>query len=417
MADLNIPYNNGNIESIYQQDKMGNNPSNPDSVPSANYLPISNNNSGKNGLTYGIVPMYADKLAEDGELPSLSMDDNGVSANIINKPFNTTNIFEMDYFKGLKHSRNLFNLDEIDLHNKTYRFGILNPNMALSGVREVLFFTKPDLSILKRNDITGKVYDTLNGGLAGRTFWEEMLTKRRTTINSLQGSVDGWTDPFNHLLQNTVSSNLEIPGLSSEGIETTKNAYGVNITYRGSSEASNDSFDFSLEFKDTKWLDVYYYFKMYEEYETLKHHGAVAPWKPYISSKILHDQFAIYKFLLDDDNETILYYAKFWGVYPKSLPRDTFSNTSFDTGITYSIEFKGQFFDDSDPIILREFNDLAAPLYNDGKVCKYRIDVYNDLVGRIDGRAAKCAYVVQEPAKRSPTGFVYKLKWKGSDAE
>ena len=105
MADLNIPYNNGNIESIYQQDKMGDNPSNPDSVPSANYLPISNNNSsrsGKNGQTYGIVPMYADKLEEDGELPSLSMDDNGVSANIINKPFITSNIFEMDYFNLVK---------------------------------------------------------------------------------------------------------------------------------------------------------------------------------------------------------------------------------------------------------------------------------------------------------------------------
>ena len=402
MADLNIPVHNGNIESIYQQDKSSSTLSNPDHVPS--------------------TPVIG---TDSTGLPIYSMEDNGKSVSIINNPFTTDKIYSMDYFKGLKHSKNLFDSEELNLYDNTYRFGILNPSMALSGVREVLFFTKPDLSIMTRNDETGDVGTSLNPALASRTFWAEMFNindiksgkpyiRRYDAIRMLQGSIDDWIDPFNHLLQNTVSSNLEIPGLSSEGIETTKNAYGVNITYRSSSEASNDSYDFSLEFKDTKWLDVYYFFKMYEEYETLKHHGIVKPWGPYISSKILHDQFAIYKFLLDDDNETILYFAKFWGVYPKSLPRDTFSNASFDNGITYSIEFKGQFFDDSDPAILSEFNSIARPYYNS---LKYRVDVYNDLLGRIDGRPARAALVVQEPAKRSPTGYVYKLKWKGSDEE
>lgn len=390
MPSFNLPTHNGVIESIYQQDKSGGTTSNSDHA--SNGIIIDSNGN---------------------EAPS--MNDGGTSVSIVNNPFNTNKIFNMDYFKGLKHSRNLFDTDEIDLYNKTYRFGILNPNMALSGVREVLFFTKPDLSLFSRdiNDAAAKT-NILSSDLKGRTFWEEMFQTRKPAMMALQGSADGWTDPFNHLLQNTVSSNLSIPDLSSEGIESTKNSYGVNITYRSSSEASNDSFDFSLEFKDTKWLDVYYFFRMYEEYETLKHHGAVKPWKPYIYNKILHDQFAIYKFLLDDDNETVIYFAKYWGVYPKSLPRDTFSNTAFDTGITYSIDFKGQFFDDSDPIIIDEFNRLSASYFNDQR---YRVDVYNDILGRIDGRAATSAYVFKEESKRSPTGFVWKLKWKGSDAE
>lgn len=391
MASINTRTHNGVIESIYQQDKSGSNPSNPDRAGNSRIIDSNGN----------IAP---------------SMNDAGVSASIVNHPFETDKIFEMDYFKGLKHSRNLFSTDEIDLYNKTYRFGLLNPDMALSGVREVLFFTKPDLSLFSRGDTDFKAETplSLTKDLQGRTFWQEMFEQRMDAMMALQGSADGWNDPFNHLLQNTVSSNLSIPDLSSEGIESTKNAYGVNITYRSSSEASNDSFDFSLEFKDTKWLDVYYFFRMYEEYETLKHHGAVKPWKPYICNKILHDQFAIYKFLLDDDNETVIYFAKYWGVYPKSLPRDTFSNTAFDTGITYSIDFKGQFFDDSDPIIIDEFNRLSASYFNKQK---YRVDVYNDVLGRIDGRAATSAYIFKEESKRSSTGFVWKLKWKGSDVE
>jgi len=71
-------------------------------------------------------------------------------------------------------------------------------------------------------------------------------------------------DLFNNLLGNTVSSNLEVPGLSSDVIESANSMFGVNIQYHGSSESSNDNFDFSLEFKDTKLLHVYSFFKAYE---------------------------------------------------------------------------------------------------------------------------------------------------------
>ena len=92
-------------------------------------------------------------------------------------------------------------------------------------------------------------------------------------------------------------SNLSIPSISSESIETPVNMYGVGYSYRGSSEASDDNPTFSLEFKDTKYLDVYMYFKAYEEYETLKHHGVIKPSDYYIVNRILHEQFCIYKFI------------------------------------------------------------------------------------------------------------------------
>ena len=186
--------------------------------------------------------------------------------------------------------------------------------------------------------------------------------------------------------------------------------YGVNLSYRGSSEASDDSFSFSLEFRDTRWLDVYYFFRAYEEYETLKHHGLVAPWKPYIEQKILHDQFSIYKFLLDDDMETIRYYAKYYGVYPTSLPRDTFSQSSFENGITYNINFKAAFYEDMNPEILYDFNDLTDVIWREGL---YDIEVYNSTLDRVDTRSATAARIVKVSNDSNPKGFEYKLKWKG----
>lgn len=349
------------------------------------------------------------------------MDDGGKSEEIKNIVANSDNISDLDndFYKSLLHSNNLFQKNEIDLFNKTYRFGLFNQYSVATTTKEFLFFTLPDLSIFKRNDpenggnvISGE----LNNALNEYPFWREMKNYRSRILKLLQSSSLEISDPFNHLLQNQVISNLEIPGLAAEVIDTPVNMYGVGFSYRGSSEASNDSFEFQLEFKDTKWLDVYHFFKAYEEYETLKHHGVVAPYKQYIVDKVIHDQFSIYKFLVDEDMETLLYWAKFYGVMPKSLPREVFSNATFDNGISYSIDFKAAFFEDMTPEIIGDFNALSAPFYDS---LPYRIDIYNDKLGRIDNRPAKAAFIEKDMrskrALQSPNKFIYKLVWKGDD--
>ena len=343
-----------------------------------------------------------------------NMDDGGASAKIANSKMTVKKAKNISgsSFKSLMHYNNLFTRDEIDIFNKTYRFGLFNPYGAVTHTREVLFFTKPDLNIYLRDDDTGIVDKTaLNPGLASIPFWKDLLASRPKIINTLQLSANP-KDNFNHLLQNQVISNLDIPGLTAETIDTAVNMYGVGFTYRGSSEASDDSFDFSLEFKDSRWLDTYYFFKAYENYETLKHHGVIRPWKRYIERKEIHDQFSIYKFLLDEDMETILYWGKFYGVFPKSLPRDVFSNATFDNGISYSIEFKAAFFEDMAPEILADFNKISYRNFNSQK---YEVDVYNTTFGRVDNRPVKAAYIEKVKSTISPTGYVMKLRWKGSD--
>lgn len=355
-------------------------------------------------------------------ISSKNQDDNNTSASLSSANTNyaysmssngNISIANKNAERDIYHSVNLFSRSEIDsaLYNKTFRFGLMNPYGSLSTAREYLFFTKPDLHILY-TDENLSVSDVLNPQLTSLPFWVDLYNSRKnTTISSLQLSYDR-SDPFNHLLQNQVSSNLDVPGLSAEMIDTPVNMYGVGYQYRGSSEAADDNPEFSLEFKDTRFLDTYTYFRVYEEYETLKHHGILSPSKYYIKNKILHDAFCIYKFLVDEDMETIIYYGKMYGVTPKSLPRDVFSNPNFDNGISYSIDFKAAFYEDMKPDILADFNKLSNDLYNKQK---YQINPFNSVLDHADTRPAKAAYVVKEASTISPTGYVYKLKWKGSD--
>ena len=327
-----------------------------------------------------------------------------------------------DLYKLALHGSNLFTKDEIDLYNNIYRFGLYNPYGALINAREYLFFTKPDLNIIKRNPATGEIISGTEFGLnedLKTSFWDELFKERKsTTIKLLQNSYSpGW----NMLLQNSVISNLEIPGLEGTVVESPVNNYGVGFQYRGTSEASDDSIDFSLEFKDTKWLDVYYFFRAYEDYQTLKHHGTVSPWKGYITNRILHDQFAIYKFLVDEDMETIIYWCKLYGVMPMNLPREVFSTADFSSGLSYTINFKAAFFEDMRSDILVDFNNLSASFLNDvsSKLVfqgRYDLETYNTATHTGDYRPAKSAYVAKYKRPDSPTGWVYKLKWKGDKA-
>ena len=115
----------------------------------------------------------------------------------------------------------------------------------------------------------------------------------------------------------------------------------------------------------------------------------------------------------DEDMETILYYGKYYGVMPKSLPRDVFSTANFDNGLSYSIDFKAAFYEDMRPDIIADFNALSKDYY---KSLPYRVDVYNNILDRTDNRPAKAAYVEKYKTLNSPNGYVYKLKWKGSDS-
>lgn len=328
-------------------------------------------------------------------------------------------VTDSDLYKLALHGSNFFAKDEIDLYNNIYRFGLYNPYGAVTNLREYLFFTKPDLNIFAREDLTGSftisksgnlISNTLSDGLKNLPFWTDLRDERINTIRMLQNSYSpGW----NMLLQNSVMNNLEIPGLEGTVIDSPVNNYGVGFQYRGSSEASDDSIDFALEFRDTKWLDVYYFFKAYEEYETLKHHGTVSPWQGYIVNRILHDQFAIYKFMVGEDMETIIYWCKLYGVMPMNLPREVFSTMDLSNGLSYTINFKAAFFEDMKKDIITDFNNLANQFAPNGMGNYYQYETYNSDVGMGDYRPAKHAYVERFTNPDSPSGYVYKLKWKG----
>ena len=327
-----------------------------------------------------------------------------------------------DQIRRILNSNMIYNRADIEWYTKFNRFGCIDPYNALNNTKEYIFFTKPDLHICKYKG------SKLNEQLEGNNFFEELYNRYPGVISHLQKSSrlekNTNTLPFMNLLSNSVQNSLDLPEISAEMVEGNKTSFGTNISYRGDGYKADEGHDFTLEFEDTKYLELYHLFKAYEEYERLKRHGLVSPpgdgqYTYYHKNMIIHDQFAGFKFIVDDDMETIIYYAILQGVSFKSVPRDAFSDLS-EGKLKYSIGSHAQFVFDMEPWILNLFNDITTNSLDDKNNTNY-LNVYDPSRSSIEASWATTPIIVRVDKDSlsnannwlapNNMSYMYKLKW------
>lgn len=301
--------------------------------------------------------------------------------------------------KKLIRANNIYEKKDIRLFDKFNKFGYYDLYNNLGGSpKEFIFFTRPDLHLFDGNSLNPQIKDS---------FFKDALARNGEVMHALQKSASGGAKtPFLNLLTNKVISNADLPSVSSSEMTTAENIYGDSITYRLGSGSSFNAFDFSLEFEDTRYLDVYMLFKIWDNYADKKAKGNVTPPDPsYTINKILHDQVAMFKFIVEDDMETIIHYSKYIGVYPKEVPLTTFSNLE-DNVIKHTVEFHAQFVEDMEPAIIDDFNKLTSSYKNGTK----NSPVYDKDLHHVNNEWVKIPYIESFKYKNS-NRKQYKLKW------
>lgn len=306
--------------------------------------------------------------------------------------------------KNIRLANGIFQRADLQWYDKFFRFGCLNPSDHLSTTREYIFWTRPDLNILKSDG-------SLNDALKNDSYFQDCLKRYKPVIEQMQYSLT--KKPFVNLLSGMVRSSFEIPSYSCNDIDGSATSYGDQIRYRGSTLTSDaDGYEISLEFQDTKYLELYTFLKIYDTYENYKQMGVVGPDDYYIFNQKLHDQMSVYKIIVSEDFETIVFWAKGWGVYPKNIPIDVFSNMDVMTDtLKYSVNFHVGWIDDMDPAILSEFHCLGNnPSYKGGNDTIPLYDISNKSV---NGVMCRTPYIVYEKSLlNTPTGGSYKLRWR-----
>ena len=308
-----------------------------------------------------------------------------------------------DMISKIMHANKIFKQSDMKIYDGFNRYGFLDPYNVLGGTREYIFITKPDLHLFTEGT------DTLNPQLADYPFFKEARSMYKNVMLQLQKSAAGSHGPFINLISNMVTDTVELQQINADVVTTSSNYQGVKLEYRWDSYMSDNSTDFALDLKDTKYLEVYMLLKIYDEYERLKSEGLISPPNStYTINRILHDQMAVYKIIVGEDGESIIFYAKGWGVFFKDVPRGIFNNLN-DGQIKYTTTLNMSMVKDMDPMIIDDFNALVASYTGD------TLPVYNQYGGHINNEWASMPYidtsevVTKEYSGRKPR---YKLKWR-----
>lgn len=259
------------------------------------------------------------------------------------------------------NSYNLFTRKQIDANRfeKFCRYGLIDPYNSHMYTKEYLFFTKPDLHVFERYEENGKMLE-LNKKVAQNDYFAGAILTNRRSLELLQQTYfQGGFDArpiWNTLLSNQVSSKLDLPNIAADMTEHNTNLYGIRQYFRDSSRAQEYGFDFNLEFKDTVNLDVYHFFKAYNEYCNFEYEADIPPFDKHILNNIRYKEFSIYKIVVNDVNR-IVYYAKHIGVTIKGLPMDAM--TDVDGVETFSVPMHTFHVVELKPYILNEINMLT----------------------------------------------------------
>ena len=340
----------------------------------------------------------------------------------------------------------IFTPADMKMNEAFYRFPRADPYNYVDGAREYLFFTKPDLPLLKSGsqliDPADKVpffnYLMQSEGYRKSVFWNLCASKSEDDC------------PFMRILSNRKSSNMDLPDLQVEELETAVNMFGSKILYPKSSGASDEGVDFTVEFEDTRFAEIYNLWKTYDLYRRLKWEGLLGPtihlgrsdidktgydtYAQYTYYKILYDHFSVYKFLVETDGFTILYGAKATGVYARSINRSAFSEIPDKGPLKINIGFKiSGWLDDDLMSVVTDFNNLVLrwQRQEDNKDYKQVLadniaPLYDHEIGFVSQELVGVPFIILDDRKDSSSsedGYVgrdsqfkmFKLVWTKSD--
>jgi hypothetical protein len=149
--------------------------------------------------------------------------------------------------------------------------------------------------------------------------------------------------------------------LTDEYIDTDtygKTFAGWKIAYGKNNVESKTAGDFSITYHDDRTLHIYHLHKLWVDYIAKCYHGSISPKSEYIKNHVLDYASACYYIVTAEDAETIIFWSKYYGVFPSTVPSTQYSwaygNVIQDP--TIEIKYQYSFKEDFNPAALTELN-------------------------------------------------------------
>ena len=283
-----------------------------------------------------------------------------------------------------------YGIERMDWFTKFNRYKKTDPNYHLTGSSGHIFMTRPDLNIFNNGG------DTINPDLAKSpdgTFFTGAINRHGTCAKSLTSYLDDNHD-FIPIIHNTARS-IDIQDLSIETAEYGEALTHWKIMYAQDMTKSLTSGTFSIDYIDDYQLSISFLHLIWLNYIHAVSRGQIHPRPEHVKRYILDYAASCYYILTDATGANIIFWSKFWGVFPTNYPSSTFSMREGDMvklpqfTINYTYSFKR----DMDPLILAEFNRNSKssgnfdwiPIHKSGEIIPYQSMVGAPFIDTPDG--------------------------------
>ena len=287
---------------------------------------------------------------------------------IVNKLNRSLNLYE--YGNGLDN--------EYDkLINRYNRFKVPQPNIELQNAYAHVFFTRPECNVMAMNDAEGG-YGKLHNQFQKDSVFDLAFKNDPNLVKELSATI-GPNGSGGHKFMFLLSNEAKGFALNDEEIQSDtygRTYTGYKISYGRNNVESRTAGNFQINYGDDRDLHVYRLHKLWVEYISGVYRGRYRPRDEYIMEKTMDYTCAVYYIMTDDTGERILFWSKYYGVYPTTIPSSQYSWES-DTPLrpnSLQISYNYSYKQDYDPSTLTEFNINAgitdssnivyAPLYD-----------------------------------------------------
>lgn len=168
------------------------------------------------------------------------------------------------------------------------------------------------------------------------------------------------SSPFIKLLSNKFKG-IQVKDYTARTLEINETFYGYKQMLPGSIIESVNGDELSIKYGETKNLSVIKLHKAWIDYMEATRRGQMAPSDFTREHRFIDYTSSIYYFLLDFDMETILYFTKYTGVCPLTVPLSVASMDIKDPAIMDDLDITYMYMakEDLDPNIIIDFNLVA----------------------------------------------------------
>lgn len=239
-----------------------------------------------------------------------------------------------------------------ELYKKFNRFRKAFPELYLNNSFSQVFFTRPDLNILNE---TG---DALHEQVRLDPTFYYLFNQHPSLLHSLtydRKNLQG--HDFNVYLSNSAES-FEVPDEYIETQEHGETLTGWKMQYGRHNIRSNTAGNFSISYTDDRDVSLYKMHKLWLNYISMVYRGELKPREEYIKRRILDYVCSVYYFILAPDGETVLFWTKYFGVFPTNVSSSalSWSKGNHVKLPNYNINYAYSWKEDFSPLTLAEFN-------------------------------------------------------------